>query len=216
MKVRDVMSTEVVTLHAESPMVDAEEIMGFRRMRHLPVVEGRKLVGLITHRDLLRHYLAPLEGQTWVEHQVHKNRVKVREVMTGKVHTVSPDTPLETAARELDENKLGCLLVVDDKGDLVGILTEADFLRLTRVLLKHLVAEGDPSAAKVSAFLASRTGDNQEWPRDEAVLESLRTQPYYTSLPRARLRMVLEAVEADLRGALVGPFTAFTMLGIVM
>lgn len=93
-------------------------------------------------------------------------------------------------------------------------LTTKNYNTVFLAMLKHLAADGEPSAAKVSAFLASRTGDSQEWPRDEAVLESLLAQPYYTTLVRARLRMVLEAVEADMRGALVGPFTAWGALSI--
>ena len=93
-------------------------------------------------------------------------------------------------------------------------LTTKNYNQVFLAMLKHLAADGEPSAAKVSAFLASRTGDSQEWPRDGALLESLLSQPYYTSIVRARLRMVLEAVEANMRGALVGPFTAWGALSI--
>ena len=93
-------------------------------------------------------------------------------------------------------------------------LTPKAYNQVFLALLKHLAQDGNPSAAKISEFLALRTGDSQEWPRDDAVLESLRTLPYYTSIPRSRLRMVLEAVEADMRGALVGPFTAWGSLSI--
>lgn len=93
-------------------------------------------------------------------------------------------------------------------------LTTKNYNQVFLAMLKHLAADGEPSAAKVSAFLASRTGDSQEWPRDGALLDSLLSQPYYTSIVRARLRMVLEAVEANMRGALVGPFTAWGALSI--
>jgi hypothetical protein len=93
-------------------------------------------------------------------------------------------------------------------------LTTKNYNQVFLALLKHLAADGQPSATKVSEFLASRSGDSQEWPRDDALLESLRTQPYYTALPRSRLRMILEAIEAEMRGALVGPFTAWGALSI--
>ncbi len=138
MKVRDLMSDEVVTLHADSPMVDAEEIMGFRRLRHLPVVDAqKKLVGIITYRDLFRHYLGPHNGQSWIEHQVQKARVKVREIMHQKVESISPDAPLLDAARTIRTTTFGCLPVIDDAGALVGIITEADFVRLADALLAH-------------------------------------------------------------------------------
>lgn len=137
MKVRDLMSTDVVTLHADSQMVDAEELMGFRRLRHLPVVDGKKLVGLVTHRDLFRHYLSTLQGKSWMDHQIEKGRVMVRAIMRDKVRTIGPDEDLKEAARIMHETKHGCLPVIDDAGELVGIITEADFVHLAQVLLEH-------------------------------------------------------------------------------
>jgi CBS domain-containing protein len=138
MKVRDLMSTDVITLHADSQMVDAEELMGFRNLRHLPVVDGKKkLVGLVTHRVLLRHYLSTLEGKTWMEHQIQKGSVVVRKIMHDKVRTIGPDEALKEAARIMHETKFGCLPVIDKDGKLVGIITEADFVHLAQVLLEH-------------------------------------------------------------------------------
>lgn len=155
MKVRDLMSPDVVTLHADSPMVDAEEVMGLRRMRHLPVVEGKKVVGLISHRDLLRHFASPAGQSSWIEQQVTKGRIKVREVMTGRVKTIRPDAMLVDAAAMLDDDQVGCLLVVDDAGDLVGILTEADFVKLARVLLQHTVGDDEAAQNLLDAWMAS-------------------------------------------------------------
>jgi len=146
MKVRDLMSTDVITLHADSQMVDAEELMGFRRLRHLPVVDGKKLVGLVTHRVLLRHYLSTLEGKTWMEHQIQKGSVVVRKMMHDKVKTIGPNEDLKEAARIIHETKFGCLPVIDEGGDLVGIITEADFVHLAQVLLEHIPA---PEAKKL-------------------------------------------------------------------
>lgn len=161
MKVRELMSTGVVTLNAESAMVDAEEIMGFRRLRHLPVVDDGKLVGLITHRDLLRHYLSPLEGKTWVDHQVHKSRVQVREIMHQHVRTIGPDDDAAQAAKVLHQTKYGCLPVVDD-GDLVGIITEADFVKLAQVLLQKKVGSDAESEAQLRNWLdEAATGDDE-------------------------------------------------------
>jgi CBS domain-containing membrane protein len=140
MKVAQIMSRDVVTLGADDPIVAAEELMGLRRFRHLPVVEGRDiLVGLVTHKDLLR---ASLNSGPRVEQLLQKARMLVREMMRKKVVTVTPDTPLTEAARLMVEHKYGCLPVVEGS-KLVGILTEADFLKMVRSLLAH--AEQDPS-----------------------------------------------------------------------
>lgn len=154
MKVRDLMSKDVVTLHADSNMVDAEEIMGFRRLRHLPVVDDdKKLVGILTHRDLLRHYLSPYQGASWRDHLVHKASVKVREIMHKKVVNIGPDAELVDAARMLHETKYGCLPVIDDAGALVGIITEADFVKLAQVLLDKKVGTDEAGQAELERMM---------------------------------------------------------------
>jgi CBS domain-containing membrane protein len=87
-------------------------------IRHVPVVdEAGGLVGIVTQRDLLS-----------LEHK--KDPVtQLRDVMRTDVATATPDTPLRTAAETMIYNKYGCLPVVDH-GELVGIITETDFLKL--------------------------------------------------------------------------------------
>lgn len=147
MKVRDLMTTEVVTLDANDPIVAAEEVMGLRRIRHLPVAQKGRLIGLVTHRDLLRAYVSSVSS-SWLDNEILKATVNVRKIMHTRVQTVTPDTPLVEAARLLREGPWGCLPVVEGEDRLVGILTEADFVRLAEILLAH-VQEEEP------AFLAT-------------------------------------------------------------
>ena len=140
MKVRDLMTTDVIVLHADSPLISAEEVMALRRVRHLPCVKDGKFVGLITHRDLLQAYLPT--GST-VERQIHASRTRVRDRMRTDVTHVGPDVELTRAAELLREHKYGCLPVVDPEGGLVGIVTDADFLFLTEVVI-HTLAESAP------------------------------------------------------------------------
>ena len=152
MNVEDLMSREVVTLHAESVLVDAEEIMGLRRFRHLPVVDGpdRHLVGLVTHRDLARAAVSSLQGGH-LDDQRLKAAVKVREVM-HPAQTIAHDAPLHEAAARLRAGKYGCLPVVDGD-ELVGIVTEADFVRLTEILLRNLVGDQTVSRDQLERWL---------------------------------------------------------------
>jgi len=92
-------------------------------------------------------------------------------------------------------------------------LTTKNYNRIVRSLLDH-VAGGPFTSATVVAFLASLQGESQVWPDDSTVLENLRTQPYYTAVTRARLRMVLEAVEAELRGPMNLPFSDWNALTV--
>ncbi len=156
MKVRDVMVCDVVTLNANDPLVAAEEIMGLRRFRHLPVTDKGVLIGLVTHRDLLRAYVSSLHvDEDRVANEILKASVNVRKIMHTRVQVVHPHTPLSEAAHLLHQGKYGCLPVVDDAHRLVGILTEADFVRMVGMLLDH-VAGDDAFMERLEASLASK------------------------------------------------------------
>ena len=139
MKVRDLMMTELVTLAPEDLVITAEELMGLRRFRRMPVIDKEgKLVGLMTHRDLLAMSESHLRKGSWLENQKLKAITKVSEVMRKQVKTVDPDDTLLNACGLILNHKYGCLPVVTEDGKLVGILTEADFVRLAAAALAHL------------------------------------------------------------------------------
>jgi CBS domain-containing membrane protein len=93
------------------------------------------LVGLVTHRDLLAASFSIFAEVEASEQRRVFDTVRVVEAMHRDVVTVSPGLAVSKAARILLENKYGCLPVVDDEQQLQGIVTEADFLRLTVQLL---------------------------------------------------------------------------------
>lgn len=123
--VSEIMTTEVVTLDVDENLDVADTVMNLARIRHLPVVKDGKLVGLVTHRDLLA---AQASTMTPEDRDLNKY-VMARQIMRSDVRTVTPDSSVLDAARLMQEFKYGCLPVVDD-GQLVGIITEADFLDL--------------------------------------------------------------------------------------
>ena len=135
MTVADIMSTDVVTLIEDETLADAKRCMDRGRIRHLPVLQGRKLVGLVTHRDLLAASFSIFAEVEPAEQRRVFVTVPVVEAMHRDVITVGPNETVADAAHTLLENKWGCLPVVNDDGDLLGIVTEADFLRLTVRLL---------------------------------------------------------------------------------
>lgn len=136
MKVADLMSTDLVTLTEDETLAHAQRCMARGRIRHLPVVRDGRLTGLITHRDLLAASFSIFAEVERNEQRRIFDTVRVVEAMHRDVVTVSPDLGVSQAASILLENKYGCLPVVDGQGVLVGIVTEADFLRLTVRLLK--------------------------------------------------------------------------------
>lgn len=128
--VKHLMTSPVVSLFAEQTLPLADDIMRFKHIRHLPVVddEGR-LVGLVSHRDLLRAQISSLTGLTPEQRRARQEEVRVHELMTRELWTVHPDTLASVAGQTMSDHRWGCLPVVDEKQVLVGILTERDFLK---------------------------------------------------------------------------------------
>ena len=129
LRVRDFMTENVVTVRSGDTIARAYELMLDNRFRHLIVIDGAgDLVGVLTHRDLLRYALiertdVPLSLQRGV-----LRRILVEDVMTSEVETAEPGQWLHEAAQLMFENKYGCLPVVEGSR-VVGILTESDFVR---------------------------------------------------------------------------------------
>jgi len=99
------------------------------RFRHLIVVDGEgDLLGVLTHRDLLRHSLIERSDLPLSLQRSVLRRIRVEEVMTSEVETAEPDQWLQEVAMVMFENKYGCLPVVEGSR-VVGIITEADFVR---------------------------------------------------------------------------------------
>lgn len=127
--VRDLMSSPVVSLFAEQTLPLAEDIMSFKHLRHLPVVDdNRHVVGLVSHRDILRAQISSLTGLSTDQRRARQDDVRVADLMTRDVWTVTPETLASVAGRTLLDHRFGCLPVVEGNF-LVGILTERDFLR---------------------------------------------------------------------------------------
>lgn len=132
--VREVMSPKVTALREDDSLSIADDIMQLGRIRHLPVVDSEgRTVGVVSQRDLFRGAITSLLGYDERAKRHALNAIKVTDVMASPARTIGPDEDLTEAARRLDEHKIGCLLVVeggDPAGELMGILTEGDFVRL--------------------------------------------------------------------------------------
>ncbi len=139
LKVADIMSRELVTLAEDDTLADARACMERGRIRHLPVVRDGRLVGLVTHRDMLAASFSVFAEVSAREEKRLFSRIPVGELMHDVV-SVSPDSSVREAARLLLDNRFGCLPVVAKDGHLVGIVTEADFLRLAVRMLEALQA----------------------------------------------------------------------------
>ncbi len=127
MKVKEVMIKEVATLDVNDELSLANDIMRLGRIRHLPVVDGARLVGIVSERDLFRSSLARVldcGGQT--AREVMKT-VRIKDIMVRDLVTVSPELDLCKAVKMMVDKKIGCLPVVD-QDRLVGLITETDIM----------------------------------------------------------------------------------------
>jgi len=138
LKIKDIMTSDVFVLYACDTLELARSLMQIRHIRHVPIVDADgHFVGLLTHRDLLSLTVSLLADIDKKEQDALDRHIPIMEVMKTDVVTASPESDVQTAIAVLLENKYGCLPVVSDK-KLVGIVTEADFLKLTYDLLKDV------------------------------------------------------------------------------
>ena len=130
MLVKKWMSKKVVTVDENEAMSNATKLMKENSIRMLPVLKKNKLTGVITYRDLKR---ASASDATTLD--VHEllyllSNIKVKSIMTKNPITVSPDLTVEETAEILLENKISGAPVVDDKGQVVGVITQVDIFKV--------------------------------------------------------------------------------------
>jgi acetoin utilization protein AcuB len=165
MLVRYRMSVRVVAIDPQRSLADARELLAKNRIRQLPVVRGKRLVGIVTDRDL---------------RGAGAKAALVKQVMTPKPFTIAPDATVDEAARILRARKINALPVVD-KGKLAGILTASDvlaaFVDLTGVAeptyrLTVEVSEGKRAHAELRRTVEHARGE-VKWMRPDRQRPSL-------------------------------------------
>jgi CBS domain-containing protein len=125
LKVEDLMSRHVHTAEPNDRLHDIHALMRLARIRHVPVLDGDKLVGIISDRDI---HLAWSQGAD----------APARSFMTRYTQWVFADTPAREAAARMLHDKIGCLPVLDRAHRVVGIVTDTDFLAVAhRALTIH-------------------------------------------------------------------------------
>lgn len=127
--VADFMTKDLVTVREADDVALAEALLRLGGIRHLPVVRERKLVGILTQRDILR------SGESG---KPAARELPVGTLMTKEPTSVRPAMGLAHAARLMLERKFGCLPVCEDDGTLVGIVTESDFVRFAADVVRDL------------------------------------------------------------------------------
>lgn len=129
MLVGERMSHPVITVSPDTPVLDAVDMLRKEHIRRAPVVQDGKLVGIVAEKDMLNASPSSATLLSMWEVNYLVSKIKVKDVMTRKVLTVTEDTPIEEAARIMADNKVGGLPVMRDS-KIVGIITETDIFKL--------------------------------------------------------------------------------------
>ena len=128
MDVSELMTTPAITAGPGMPVLEARQLMVDKRIRHLLVTDGARLVGIVTDRDVRLNLPSPATSLSVWELNYLLARMTVESVMTRKVVTVDPRRDARAAAQLMLYHKIGALPVVDGAA-LIGIITETDLLR---------------------------------------------------------------------------------------
>ena len=121
------MTTSPHTIGLDQPLTQAHAMMHKHKIRHLPVLNGGQLVGVLTDRDL--HLVETLRD-------VDPDKVTVEDAMTPSPYSVTPHAALDEVAAEMAEHKYGCAVVIDNT-HVVGVLTTVDLARVLTDVLRQ-------------------------------------------------------------------------------
>ena len=151
MRLLDIMTPAPVTIGPDAQVGEALRLMRENHIRHLPVVDGGKLVGLVSDRDL-REYTPPLEGVEEFEYMVELLDRKLGRLAHGEVVAFGADAQLGDAVDAMIDRRIGAVCIVDDEDGVVGIVSYVDVLKAVRdVVPRGIVRRRDDTISTVGS-----------------------------------------------------------------
>ena len=127
--VKEWMTPEVVTIQPDTTLPEAHRLMTDKQIRRLPVVKKGRLVGIVTRGDVREAEPSDATSLSIWEVNYLLAKLKVEQIMTRNPRTISPEATIGEAAQAMLEYKISGLPVVDEQGQVVGIITESDIFR---------------------------------------------------------------------------------------
>jgi len=122
LSVKDMMTTSIITIKASDPAIKAKQLMAEKDIRHLPVLEDGKVVGILTDRDL------KLAQAVTDDPQFDRHRT-AGDICVHNAYSIGPDEPARNVLSYMATERIGSALVVDEAGAIVGIVTAVDACR---------------------------------------------------------------------------------------
>ncbi len=148
MSVQQRMTRNPITIEAERPFLEARLILKDNHIRHLPVMDDGKLIGVVSDRDLKE--ASPSGATTLDVYEMNYLllKKKVRSLIRRQPITIKPTSSVGEAALLMHDQRIGCLPVVDETGALVGIITKTDLLA---VLVQELTSKSGAGHSDLAA-----------------------------------------------------------------
>lgn len=132
MEASEIMERKVFSLGTNSSLMDAASVMDEHNIRHLPIVEHNEVIGILSERDL-RGFLEELyESSQETADGIRRQNISIREVMQVKPLAVDPSADIVDVIDLMLENKVGAIVVADELGQLRGIISYEDILKIAR------------------------------------------------------------------------------------
>jgi acetoin utilization protein AcuB len=135
MKAREWMTPDPKTIDEDDFVKTAVMLILENRIRHLPVVRGESLVGIVSDRDLKRAMPSVVAGATAEEYQAFMEEASIEQLMTASPITCAPETSLVDLVREFCQHKVGAIPVVEGER-VVGIVTQTDMMQAFLAVLE--------------------------------------------------------------------------------
>jgi CBS domain-containing protein len=137
MLVRDIMTTDLTTLREDQTMLDATLVFARAGIHHIPIMNGKHLVGLVTDKDLKHYSPSILSGLPIEEYNRLMESTPLSKIMTRTLLTIEPEQTVRETAQILHDRRIGCLPVVEGS-ERKGIVTTTDLVKLLLHLLKKI------------------------------------------------------------------------------
>jgi CBS domain-containing protein len=129
MRVRDIMTSDVMSVHDSEKLSAVARIFRENPIHHVPVLKGKKPVGIISTQDIFKLIFDFDSTDTRMLDTLLDHTYNIKDVMTDKLVIFEEESTLKEAANILSDSSLHSLLIVDKKGDLTGIVTTTDLIR---------------------------------------------------------------------------------------
>lgn len=127
--INSILTRDVISVHTGQKLSDVNRVFKQQPIHHLPVLDGKKPVGMISTNDIFKLIFNVDGTDERMANAMLDHQFSIRDVMKSDIQTLTTKASVKDAATVLQDSSLHSVLVVDDHGDLAGIVTTTDLIR---------------------------------------------------------------------------------------